>query len=219
VRFTINRVRRWLRRKPRTLTSIDAYALWAANYPPHAHNPLMELEQQALLDLLPPLDGAALLDLACGTGRYALLGESRGAARVIGIDNSADMLERNALRWRVRGTMTAIPVRSDSIDVAICALALGHMPELPEAVSEIGRVLRPGGTALISDMHPFIALNGGLRTFTGADGRIYAVEHYAHLYEDMLRAAADAGLRIDAVTEPRYHGAPVVIVYRLIKAA
>lgn len=213
----MNRLRRWLRRQPNTLNSVAAYALWAANYPPHSHNPLMELEWTAMTALLPPLTNAILLDLACGTGRYSSLGSGLGAARVVGIDNSWAMLERNHANGRVLATMTALPLCSQSIDVIICGLALGHLPDVTEPLREIGRVLRPDGVALISDIHPFAALNGGQRTFTGEDGRVYAVEHYAHLYADYLQGARDGGLWIDAVAEPRYNGLPVVIVYRMRK--
>ena len=54
-----------------TLAPAAAYALWAASYPPHAHNPLMLAEERAMLALLPgDLRGRALLDAGCGSGRY-----------------------------------------------------------------------------------------------------------------------------------------------------
>ncbi len=213
----MNRLRRMITGRVKTLSSLDAYALWASAYPPYAHNPFMEFEQRAMLAMLPPLQGAVVLDLACGTGRYGLLAQEREARQVIAIDNSAAMLEANPLALRIQATGTALPLRSASIDVILCGLALGHLPDLTEAVGEIARVLRPLGVALISDVHPFVALNGGQRTFSSSDGRQYAVEHYAHLYEDYTRAAFQAGLRIDAISEPRIGGSPVLIVYRMVK--
>ena len=73
--------------------------------------------------------------------------------------------------------------------------------------------------ALVSDFHPFILLNGAQRTFSAPDGRVYAVEHHAHLYADYHSAAAQAGLVIDAVSEPRLNGTPtpIVVVYRFYK--
>ena len=102
--------------------------------------------------------------------------------------------------------------------MVLCALALGHIATLDAAMSELGRVLKTGGTALVSDLHPFVALSGAQRTFR-AGGALYAVEHHVHLYGDVQRAAAAAGLHIDAVREPALAGspAPVVIVYRLVK--
>jgi malonyl-CoA O-methyltransferase len=205
--------RRWLRRPLRTLPSLDAYALWAANYPPQAHNPLMEIEQAAMLELLPPLEGRAVLDLACGTGRYGLIAQEHGAAQVIGIDNSLPMLAGSPLGGRVQAATEAVPLKSASIDVVLCGLALGHLPGVETSMREIGRVLKPGGAALVSDVHPFVALNGAQRTFAAPDGKVYAVEHHAHLYADMHRAVAAAGLAVEALREPTLNGAPVVVVY------
>ncbi|MFN8373233.1 MAG: methyltransferase domain-containing protein [Anaerolineae bacterium] len=115
------------------------------------------------------------------------------------------------------------------MDVILCGLALGHEKRLDVALSEIGRVLRPGGGyALVSDFHPFMFLSGARRTFNAPDGTTYAVEHYAHLYADYHRAAWAANLLIEQVVEPHLDiensdasakatEAPVVIVYRLIK--
>src|SRR3990172_7056136 len=81
-----------------TLSSLDAYARWAATYPPHAHNALMRTEQAAMCSMLPDLRGRSVLDLACGTGRYGLLAQECGAASVIGLDNSLPMLAANPLK-------------------------------------------------------------------------------------------------------------------------
>lgn len=85
---------RLFRRMPRTLSSLDAYARWAASYPPHAHNALMRAEEAALLALLPPLDGQIVLDAACGSGRYTRLALERGARCVVATDNSWEMLRK-----------------------------------------------------------------------------------------------------------------------------
>jgi len=75
------------------LAPAAAYALWAASYPPHAHNPLMLAEERAMLALLPAdLRGRAVLDAGCGSGRYLLHAHRRGARRVLGVDLSAEML-------------------------------------------------------------------------------------------------------------------------------
>jgi malonyl-CoA O-methyltransferase len=201
----------------KTLSSLDAYDQWAAAYPPHAHNALMEAEESAMKSLFPPLSGQVVLDLACGTGRYGLLARDSGAKTIVGLDNSPAMLRANALPYRALAATEAIPLASRSVDVILCGLALGHLPRLELSLTEIARILKPGGCALVSDFHPFMFLSGRRRTFTAPDGKTYAVEHYPHLYADYHRAASDAGLRIESVLEPRYNNAPVVIVYRFIK--
>ena len=81
------------RKLPIPVDVLTGYAHWAKNYPPQSHNPLMQLEEQAMLSLLPDnLSGKNCLDLACGTGRYLLQLQARHAGRVVGVDYSAEML-------------------------------------------------------------------------------------------------------------------------------
>ena len=216
---------------PVTLTSLAAYERWAANYPPHAHNALMQAEEAAMLRLCPPLGGMRVLDLACGSGRYTQIALQQGAASTVGFDNSPPMLRVNNHGVKAVSTSEAIPLKSASVDVVLCGLALGHLPALAASLSEIGRVLKHGGHALVSDFHPFIFLNGQRRTFTDAAGKTFAVEHHVHLYADYHAAAEKTGFVIDGVLEPRlgqdagvrFHdgstrlGTPVVIVYRFRK--
>ncbi|MCA9903299.1 MAG: class I SAM-dependent methyltransferase [Anaerolineae bacterium] len=177
-----------------------------------------------MTSLLPPLTGRTVLDLACGSGRYADIALVQGAAQVIGIDNSPHMLAQAQFQNRILATFSPIPLASQSIDVVVCGLALGHVPDLEAAFAEIARVLKAGGVALISDVHPFLFLGGAQRTFT-VDGQTLAVEHHVHLYADYQRTASAAGLFIDRILEPRLLSedtqarlsAPVAIVYRMTK--
>lgn len=207
------------------LASTEAYARWAASYPANAHNALMRAEEAAMLVLLPPMHGATVLDLACGSGRYARIAAERGAARVIGTDNSPHMLAAAHIPMRALATMDALPLATGSVDVILCGLATGHLAEIGRAFAEMGRVLRRGGCALVSDVHPYLFLNGAQRTFTSG-GKTYAVEHYVHLTSDYHAAARAAGLRLDALEEPRLlpddqradaPSSPVAVVYRFVK--
>ncbi|MGH9877771.1 MAG: class I SAM-dependent methyltransferase, partial [Nitrososphaerales archaeon] len=54
----------------------------------------MELEQRAVLELLPDPAGKAALDLACGSGRYLATLIERGAVPAAGLDISPQMLAR-----------------------------------------------------------------------------------------------------------------------------
>jgi malonyl-CoA O-methyltransferase len=211
-------LRRWTRR-PRTLSSLEAYQLWAEHYPPYAHNGLMRAEEAAMRRLLPPFQGTTVLDLACGTGRYGQIALTEGARQVIGIDNSLAMLAVHAHPLRALATTEHLPLPGQTMDLVICGLALGHLPRLQPSLDEISRVLKSTGTAVISDFHPFMFLSGGQRTFATSDGRQYAVEHYPHLYADYHTAARTAGLHIVDVIEevlPEAPSpAPAVIVYAL----
>lgn len=172
-----------------------------------------------MLALMPPLTGVVVVDLACGTGRYGQIAVSRGARAVVALDNSPDMLRANALAWRAQAAAEAIPLAAASVDVLLCGLALGHLRAVTPPLCEIGRVLKTDGVALISDVHPYLFLNGAQRTFSTPNGRLYAVEHYVHLTEDYVRAALDAGLALEDMREPRIEpgGVPVAVVYRFVK--
>ncbi len=178
----------------------------------------MALEQRVMLELMPSLSDLTVLDLASGSGRYGLIAQQGGACRVIAVDDSDSMLGANPLPERAQASMVALPFGDGTFDVVICALAIGHVAPFDSAMTEIGRVLKPGGTALISDLHPFLALGGAQRTFHAGDS-VYAVEHHTYLYADMLRAADAAHMGIDALREPAPDGqtTPTVIVYRLVR--
>lgn len=215
-----------LRRSIPVLPSVDAYHRWAAAYPPAAHNALMQAEETAVIALLPDLTGTTILDLACGTGRYSRLARERGAGRVLATDNSPAMLHAGvavgALDRPALAGLTALPFAAGMVDGVICGLALGHLPTIGGALAEIGRVLRPGGWALISDVHPDLFRAGGAqhpvqRTFTAA-GRTYAVEHYVHSAAAYAMAGQAAGLRVvnqrDAALPD---GVPVALVLKFVK--
>ena len=213
-------MKRWLRGSaPRRLSVREAYARWAPGYAAEAHNPLMRLEQAAMVELLPSAAGARALDLACGSGRYLRALTERGAA-AIGLDLSPEMLGRAAALGRplARGEMARLPFAAAVFDLVVCGLAVGHAPRLGPMLAEAARVLRAGGAMLYSDFHPLAALSGLERTFRAADGRQYAVEHHLHLYEDHHAACAAAGLSIAAVREPRldvdhpWRGRPAALV-------
>ena len=201
-----------------------AYALWAASYPPHAHNPLMLAEERAMLALLPAdLRGCAVLDAGCGSGRYLLHALRRNARRVLGVDLSAEMLaqargigdagcgmgtrdspipqSQSPSPWLIQASLDAIPLRDRWADLTVCGLTIGHIERLDAALAELRRVTRPGGTILCSDFHPIGHALGWRREFS-ADGQRYAVRHTPHLYSDWQRACATLGLRIVNMQEP-----------------
>ena len=208
-------------RKPplTTLPSQQAYAQWAEQYPAQAHNAFMQCETAAMQILMPDLQDAFVLDLACGTGRWGQYALERGAQYVVGLDNSSAMLKVSVLSDSAQAQMDAIPLATKSVDIILCGLAVGHLspPCFQTTFAEMARILRPTGTLLVSDLHPFQAWLGAKRTFTGANGQTYAVEHYPHSYTDYFRTAWHVGLQIDGVVEQKLSTdkPPVVLALRL----
>ncbi|WP_435185009.1 class I SAM-dependent methyltransferase [Halobellus sp. EA9] len=100
------------------------------------------------------------LDLGCGNGRHAeLLADV--TERVLAVDASAGLLrtarERAADRGfdarLVQGDAASLPLRGDRVDVGVYVATLHHLRPRERRVaslSELARVLRPGGRALVS---------------------------------------------------------------------
>jgi demethylmenaquinone methyltransferase/2-methoxy-6-polyprenyl-1,4-benzoquinol methylase len=114
-----------------------------------------------LIDLAGVRAGQRVLDLACGTGDLAFAAAARGAT-VTALDLTLPMLVLGAERQRsaaqsgvtwVAGDMHALPVPSASCDVVTTGYGLRNVPDLPVALQEIHRVLRPGGVVASLDFN------------------------------------------------------------------
>jgi len=114
----------------------------------------------ALPTLLSFLPGDLVFaDLGCGTGE-ALAWLSPVSGRVIGVDLEQGMLDAAAERTRDlpnvdlrHGGLEALPLQDAEADAVLVMLVLHHVPNLELAFSELRRVLKPGGKAVILDMH------------------------------------------------------------------
>jgi ubiquinone/menaquinone biosynthesis C-methylase UbiE len=110
---------------------------------------------------LAALEGARrLVDVGCGTGRFAVLAAERLGARVWGVDTSAEMLREakgrpgaRGVGWR-RADATALPFRAGWFDAAHSHLVLHLVADLPAAIAELARVLAPGGRLVIGTFAP-----------------------------------------------------------------
>jgi len=218
------------------LTMHQAYDRWAEVYPPEPHNPLMRAEQAAMLKLLPPVANSCVLDLACGSGRYAALVQAAGAAQVVGVDYSPAMLTRAGIAARVRGDMSRLPLRTGTFDLVISGLAVGHATDLHVCATEMARVLRPGGVLLYSDFHADASSVGLTRSFKDALGRSISLPRDGYAPEAHRAALLGAGLIVDTQRElrvgveicesfansaefyRRHHGVALVLVMRARKA-
>jgi SAM-dependent methyltransferase len=188
----------------REYDTTEGYVLWSETYDQPLR--LFPLEEPTMHRLFDPLPGSVVLDAACGTGRHSGYLAARGH-RIIGVDRSAAMLARAREKLPQgdfrEGDLEALPVASHSVDVAVCALALVHLPELDRAVAELARVVRPGGRVIISDVHPFVVHLGWQAQFRTAAGGTGFMRLHPHLPSDYCRACAAAGLRVLTCYEPR----------------
>jgi malonyl-CoA O-methyltransferase len=204
----------------RALPAREAYALWAATYPPWPHNPLMEVEQAVVAPLLQAAAPVRALDVGTGTGRYLPLLVGTGARVVIGIDLSFEMLSHDAFVVpRVRGDATSLPFPAGSFDLVCASLMAGDLPDLGAWAGEAARVLTPGGQLVYSDFHPSWTAEHWRRTFRSASGRRFELAYHPHTIDDHLSAMSGAALQVRAIREPRvgHVESPVVAVFHAVK--
>jgi SAM-dependent methyltransferase len=104
-----------------------------------------------------PGPGAAL-DVGCGVGRVARLLRAQGfhvtAADPVAAFVEAARAEASADAYAV-APATALPFPDAGFDLVLAYNMLMDVEDVPAAVAEIARVLRPGGTLVVSIVHPF----------------------------------------------------------------
>jgi ubiquinone/menaquinone biosynthesis C-methylase UbiE len=108
--------------------------------------------------------GERVLEIGPGTGFYTLETARRvgPAGRLVCLDVQEEMLRETRRRVAaegltadfVRADAEALPLRSASLDHVYLITVLGEIPDRGAALSEITRVLRPGGRLSISEQFP-----------------------------------------------------------------
>lgn len=113
--------------------------------------------------------GQRLLDLGCGEGRHVIAAYALDGVDAVGVDLSRDDLATarqrltdfagsdgsDALFALLVGDALDLPFGEGSFDAVICSEVLEHIPDWRGAVSEIARVLKPGGQLCISVPRPW----------------------------------------------------------------
>ncbi|MBD0328635.1 MAG: methyltransferase domain-containing protein [Thermoleophilia bacterium] len=154
-----------------------------------------------LLDVARPRPGERVLDLACGTGVVArmvapLVGSE---GRVAGLDLRPGMLavasslpapEGAPVEW-VEGDALALPFEDGTFDLVLCQQGIQFFPDQTKAMSEMCRVLAPGGRA-------------GLAVWRGFDRN----EFFGAMTEVEMRHLADLGMTYEDLAQPFLFGDP-----------
>ncbi len=194
----------WRSRPRRVLEPSDAYRLWAPDYPPSAHTPLMVAEEHGLLAILSGLAAERVLDVGTGSGRGTILLARTGAAWRVGLDVSISMLHRNRSGARlVCGEADRVPLAGEQFDLVLASLVVGHLADLGGWIQEMARVLKPEDDLVYSDVHPSWEGLGWQRTFTTPDGEHVAIRQFwrsQRQHEETLRASGFDVLRVGEPT-------------------
>lgn len=106
---------------------------------------------------------ANILDVGCGTGRaYRFIKNLKVDVKYIGIDISEKQIEAARqefpeVPWQV-GNMLSLPFENNRFDIVLAVAALHHLPYFADrlqALQEIHRILRPGGTVCLTNWNLF----------------------------------------------------------------
>jgi len=178
------------------VSAAEGHRLWAPVYD-LGPNPLLALESRVVRDLLPRTP-RQVVDVACGTGRWASYFAQSGTS-VYGIDACAEMLTQAAKHGFLKGRLVLasaeyLPFREGIADLVLCSFAASYFGDLQRALVEMARISAPGSCVLISDMHPAAVTAGWSRSFR-VNTFLYEIETTQYSTAELYAAARSAGLR------------------------
>lgn len=188
-----------------------AWIAWARS--PGADHFFWRLNLPALLGLTPP-PGRLTVDIGCGEGRFARELIARGH-RVVGIEGSPTLAaaarEADQRLEVCVADAVGMPLDDGAADLCVASMVLLNVDDLDAVVTEVARVLAPGGRFCFSTTHP----DSGRRK---AGDDYFAVVRFAETRErdgvrmtfhDVHRplssyfgALERAGLVVEALREP-----------------
>lgn len=129
----------------------------AGHYDSYSQTPRIAVAEKWILSWISQtVPDGVIVDLGCGTGRvaHALADVNR---QVIAIDRSQQMLAQASAALPadttalLRCDARMMPLADGSVDAVVCSGVLHHIPEWSDAIKEISRILRPGGTLVVRE--------------------------------------------------------------------
>ncbi len=135
--------------------------------------------------LLGDVRGKTVLDLGCGSGENIPALLARGA-NVIALDLSRELTELARQRLGMTISCAAppilvasaydVPLRDSSVDLILCASLLHHL-NIPRAMGEMRRLLKPGGIVVVKEPVRFSKMAAALRSLFPAQADVSDDEH------------------------------------------
>lgn len=185
----------------------DAYNIWADSYDAEPDNLMVVLDESVFAELISGMDmeGKVIADIGCGTGRHWKRLLEQKPAMLAGFDVSRGMLDQLQRKYPAAVVSLVKDEHLDSLadqscDLVMSTLAFAHFPDGEKMLQEWCRVLKPGGSIMITDGHPVSFQKGADITF--ASGRkSYAIQHYIYPLEWLQETMSRMGCIHVALTE------------------
>ena len=143
-------------------------------------------EWPALRALVPELKGRSVVDLGCGFGWFSRFAREQGAARVLGLDLSENMIARArrdtpdpAIEYGI-ADLDHLALETGTFDVAYSSLAFHYVENFDRLVQAIYDALVPGAHLVFTIEHPIYmaSLNPGWQVGENGQKR-WPVDHYS----------------------------------------
>jgi SAM-dependent methyltransferase len=143
-------------------------------------------EWPVLRSLLPAVDGRRVVDLGCGFGWFVRWAAAEGAASVLGLDLSTNMLDRARADTPAGLPVTYQQVDLDQLvlepgayDLAYSSLTLHYLADLPRFLGVVHDGLAPGGAFVFSAEHPIATAPSHPDFVDGpGGGRVWPLDGY-----------------------------------------
>ncbi|WP_199101025.1 class I SAM-dependent methyltransferase [Dyella sp. ASV21] len=143
-------------------------------------------EWPALRSLLPPMQGRHVVDLGCGFGWASRWMRAQGAASVLGLDLSQNMIARaradthdEAIQYRI-ADLDALSLPAATFDLVFSALAFHYVRDFARLAHTMHEALLPGGALVFSIEHPIFMAATHPHWLADVDGRkTWPVNQYA----------------------------------------
>lgn len=143
-------------------------------------------EWPTIRTLLPALNGLRILDLGCGFGWFSRFAAAEGAASVLGLDLSENMIARAraenahpAIVYDI-ADLERVELPAAAFDLAYSSLAFHYLEDFGRLVEEVHSALAPGGKFVFTIEHPIYmaSRNPGWRTDEACQ-RFWPVDGYS----------------------------------------
>jgi len=185
---------------------------------------MLSLEHRYVECLLPRIEGLDVVDLGCGTGRWLNRLASRSPRSLVGIDASAEMLKIAKCKLSddarlVLADCENLPLHRASIDFIVSSFVASYFDNFPSAATQMRRILRPGGSIILTDVHPATSTALGWRRGFTVDGKFTEITTRSRPIEEITSTFESLGLKSQVIIEPQFGDPEYAIFERAGKLA